>query len=91
VFLKDAQDVQLEQLREQALARKILVLQKCIRGWAQRRKFLRAKHSALLIQAQWRGHRQRREYRAMRHGFMRLQALYQARLLTHRYATRLSA
>lgn len=35
VFLKDAQDVYLEQLREQVLARKILILQKCIRGWAQ--------------------------------------------------------
>ena len=38
VFLKDAQDVYLEQLREQVLAKKILILQKCIRGWAQRRK-----------------------------------------------------
>ncbi len=85
VFLKDAQDVYLEQLREQALARKILVLQKCIRGWAQRRKFLKARESALVIQANWRGYLQRRNYRAMRQGFMRLQAMYQARLLTHRY------
>ena len=85
VFLKDAQDVYLEQLREQALARKILILQKCIRGWAQRRKFLKCRESALVIQANWRGYLQRKNYRAMRQGFMRLQAMYQARLLTHRY------
>ena len=85
VFLKDAQDVYLEQLREQVLARKILILQKCIRGWAQRRKFNRQRASALVIQAQWRGYNQRRKYKTMKLGFMRLQAMYQARLLSHRY------
>lgn len=85
VFLKDAQDVYLEQLREQALAKKILILQKCIRGWAQRRKFLKYKASALVIQSRWRGFVQQRNYKRMRQGFMRLQAMYQARLLTHRY------
>jgi myosin-7 len=63
VFLKDAQDVYLEQLREEALARKILILQKCIRGWAQRRKFIRYKQSALIIQSRWRGFIQQRNYK----------------------------
>jgi myosin-7 len=85
VFLKDAQDLYLEQLREQVLARKILVLQKCIRGWAQRRKFFKLRQSALVIQTQWRAYIQRRNYKVMRQGFMRLQAMYQARLLSHRY------
>jgi myosin-7 len=87
VFLKDAQDVYLEQMREDVLARKILVLQKCIRGWAQRRKFQRYKQSAVVIQANWRGYVQRKNYKIMRLGFMRLQAMYQARLLSHRYNT----
>lgn len=85
VFLKDAQDVYLEQLREQVLARKILILQKCIRGWAQRRKFTRMRASALIIQARWRGYIQRKYYETIKQGFMRLQAVYQARLLAHRY------
>lgn len=85
VFLKDAQDVYLEQMREEVLARKILVLQKSIRGWAQRRKFQRYKQSALVIQSNWRGYIQRKNYKVMRQGFMRLQAMYQARLLSHRY------
>jgi myosin-7 len=86
VFLKDAQDVYLEQMREDVLAKKILILQRCIRGWAQRRRFMRAKHSALRIQAAWRGYVQRKSYKIMRLGFARLQAVYQARLLSHRYA-----
>lgn len=85
VFLKDAQDVYLEQLREQVLARKILILQKSIRGWAQRRKFTRYRESALIIQAKWRGYVQRKNFKIMKLGFMRLQAMYQARLLSHRY------
>jgi myosin heavy subunit len=75
----------LEQMREQVLARKILILQKCIRDWAQRRKFNRQRQSALIIQTHWRAYAQRQKYHAMRQGFMRLQAAYQARLLSHRY------
>lgn len=85
VFLKDAQDVYLEQLREQVLARKILILQKCIRGWAQRRKFVQMRKSALTIQTKWRGYVQRRKYETIKQGFLRLQAVYQSRLLAHRY------
>lgn len=33
VFLKDAQDLFLEQERDRVLTRKILILQKAIRGW----------------------------------------------------------
>jgi myosin-7 len=77
--------VYLEQQREIVLARKILILQKCIRGWAQRRTFIRMRHSALRIQSVWRGYRQRKNYQLMKLGFMRLQAVYQARLLAHSY------
>ena len=33
VFLKDAQDLFLELERDRVLTRKILILQRCIRGW----------------------------------------------------------
>ena len=36
VFLKDAHDLYLEQERDRVLTRKILVLQRCIRGWYHR-------------------------------------------------------
>ena len=47
VFLKDAQDLFLEQERDRVLTRKILVLQRCIRGWYARRRFLRMRAAAI--------------------------------------------
>lgn len=40
VFLKDAQDLFLEQERDRVLTKKILILQRCIRGWYERNSFL---------------------------------------------------
>nr|ASM47588.1 myosin VIIa [Leptochiton asellus] len=85
VFLKDAQDVYLEQQREQALARRILIIQKVVRGWHVRRQFLRIKKSTLTIQSTWRGFAQRKRYKMMRNGYMRLQALFRSRILTQRF------
>lgn len=39
VFLKDAHDLFLEQERDRVLTRKILTLQKVIRGWYHRKRF----------------------------------------------------
>jgi myosin-7 len=36
VFLKDAHDLYLEQERDRVLTRKILILQRCIKGWYYR-------------------------------------------------------
>lgn len=38
VFLKDAHDLFLEQERDRVLTRKILILQRSIRGWVYRRR-----------------------------------------------------
>lgn len=63
---QDAQDVYLEQQREQALARRIMIIQKVVRGWHVRRRFLRIKKSSLTIQSTWRGYAQRKRYRLVR-------------------------
>lgn len=85
VFLKDAHDLFLEQERDRVLTRKILILQRSIRGWVYRRRFLRMRKAAIIIQRQWRGKLQRIRYVQMKDGFARLQALIRARVLAHRF------
>lgn len=85
VFLKDAHDLFLEQERDRVLTRKILILQRSIRGWVYRRRFLRMRAAAITIQKHWKGNAQRKRYKKMRVGYMRLQALIRSRVLSHRF------
>ncbi|XP_026757270.2 myosin-VIIa isoform X2 [Galleria mellonella] len=85
VFLKDAHDLFLEQERDRVLTRKILILQRSIRGWVYRRRFLKMRAAAILIQRHWRGKLQRIRYNRMKVGYARLQALIRARVLAHRF------
>ncbi|KOX78782.1 Myosin-VIIa [Melipona quadrifasciata] len=85
VFLKDAHDLFLEQERDRVLTRKILILQRNIRGWVYRRRFLRMRAAATVIEKYWRGYAQRQRYKRMRIGYMRLQALIRSRVLSHRF------
>ncbi|XP_064639535.1 myosin-VIIa-like isoform X2 [Lineus longissimus] len=87
VFLKDAQDAYLESERERVLTGRIVVIQKFIRGWQCRKRFLKMKKDSVTIQAFWRGCAQRKRYKAMRQGYMRLQAVFRSRILTHRFMT----
>uniref|UniRef100_A0A1B6CKI8 Myosin-VIIa n=1 Tax=Clastoptera arizonana TaxID=38151 RepID=A0A1B6CKI8_9HEMI len=85
VFLKDAHDLFLEQERDRVLTRNIIILQRSIRGWVYRRRFLRMKAATMIIQKYWMGWAQRRRYERMRVGYMRLQALIRSRVLSHRF------
>lgn len=85
VFLKDAHDLFLEQERDRVLTRKILILQRSIRGWVYRRRFLRMRAAAIMVQKHWKGYAQRNRYKKMRVGYMRLQALIRSRVLSHRF------
>ncbi|XP_041355506.1 myosin-VIIa-like isoform X2 [Gigantopelta aegis] len=85
VFLKDAQDAFLEQQREITLTKKILVLQKSVRTWHCRRRFLRMRKVIITIQSSWRTYRERRKFILMRQAYMRLQAICRSRILTARY------
>ena len=62
VFLKDAQDAFLEQERDRMLTRKILTIQKAIRGWHYRQKFRMMKQCCVTIQAYWRAYSQKQRY-----------------------------
>ena len=86
VFLKDAHDVFLEQAREQVMARKILVLQNCIRQWIARRQFLVLRQSVCLIQRYVKSYRDARRFQLISTGFTRLQSLFHTRMLTLRYS-----
>lgn len=85
VFLKDAHDLFLEQERDRVLTRKIMILQRSIRGWVYRRRFLRMRIAAIIIQRFWKGYAQRRRFQLMNVGYMRLQALIRSRVLSHRF------
>lgn len=63
VFLKDNQDLLLEQEHEKQLTRQATLIQKTIRGWMQRRKFERMRVAAVIIQKYWKAHVQRRKYK----------------------------
>ncbi|CAF1037423.1 unnamed protein product [Rotaria magnacalcarata] len=86
VFLKDAQDVFLEQAREKVMARKILILQNTIRQWIARRQFLALRESVLLIQRYSKSYRDARRFQIMSNGFTRLQTQFHTRMLTLRYS-----
>lgn len=85
VFLKDAHDLFLEQERDRVMTHKYLTVQRAIKGWYYRRKFLRLRTSVVVIQRMWRGYIHRKRYRAMKIGYQRLQALIRSRKLTNRF------
>jgi len=85
VFLKDAQDLFLEQERDRVLTKRLVIIQRCIRGWIHRRRFLRQRSAAIVVQRQWRCYIQRKRYLEMRIGFARLQAMIRSRILSHRF------
>ena len=65
---QDAQDAYLEQQREIALTAKISVIQKSIRMWAVRRRFVKMRSSCTTIQSRWRGYAARKRFLAVSTG-----------------------
>lgn len=63
VFLKDADDLRLEQERDKMLHRRATVIQKTMRGWLQRRRYQRMRSAAIVIQKKWRAFAQRNRYK----------------------------
>ncbi|XP_076454167.1 myosin-VIIa-like isoform X2 [Babylonia areolata] len=86
VFLKDAQDMYLEQQRELTLTRKILVIQTMVRSWHHRRRFLRMRQHIVTMQTVYRAFAERQRFLKIRQGYRRLQAVIRSRLLTARFS-----
>ena len=85
VFLKDAQDLFLEQERDRVLTKRLVIIQRFIRGWVHRRRFLRQRKAAIVIQSYWRCHVQQKRYLEMSGGFTRLQAKIRSRIQSERF------
>lgn len=85
VFLKDAHDLYLEQERDKILTKRIVTLQKYIRGWYYRKRFVAKRKAAVVLQKHWRVYLAKRNYLIMKNGFLRLQALIQSRALTNQF------
>ncbi|KAF2351743.1 Myosin head motor domain [Trinorchestia longiramus] len=78
VFLKDAQDSFLERERDRMLTLKITILQRCMRGWYYRKRFLLIQQNVLFLTVWWR-------YQIMKRGFARLQGAIKARRQNHKF------
>uniref|UniRef100_A0A8C3KKK9 Myosin VC n=1 Tax=Calidris pygmaea TaxID=425635 RepID=A0A8C3KKK9_9CHAR len=57
IFFRAGQVAYLEKLRSDKLRHACIMIQKSVRGWLQRKKFLRIKQAAILIQQYFRGQR----------------------------------
>ncbi|XP_066565263.1 unconventional myosin-VIIa [Amia ocellicauda] len=85
IFLKDFHDTTLELERDKALNEKALLIQRILRGFKHRKRFLRQRKAAVVLQKTWRGYKCRKQYRVVQLGFARLQAQCRSRQLAHRY------
>ncbi|KAJ6669187.1 hypothetical protein lerEdw1_007996 [Lerista edwardsae] len=85
VFLKDYHDTVLEVQRDQVLAEKAILVQKVLRGFKDRKLFLKQRRSAVVIQTAWRGYYCRKNFKMIMLGFERLQALFRSRQLVKQY------
>ncbi|XP_078485190.1 unconventional myosin-VIIa-like isoform X1 [Ciona intestinalis] len=85
VFLKDAHDARLEIERDSAISRWVIVIQRAVRGWYCRHRYVLMRKSAIQIQSAWRKYTVQRQYFTIKNGYSRLQALWRARRLAFRY------
>lgn len=81
VFLKDAHDAVLEELRHKVLIRAVIKVQANGRRFLLRQKFLRMKAAALTIQKHFRARGFRKRYLIMKRGYSRMQAAIKSRQL----------
>ncbi|XP_027058870.1 unconventional myosin-VIIa-like [Pocillopora damicornis] len=87
IFLKDMQDVQLEDERDKLLTKRAILIQRVVRGFLIRQRYTKMKTGSILIQKTWRGFQERQRYATIRSGLARLQATYRARVLATKYRT----
>lgn len=67
IFLKDAHDAILERLREEKLHAVVLVIQRTVRVYRDRKAFLRMRRAAIVLQRNWRAHKERQKFKQLLH------------------------
>lgn len=85
VFLKDTESEFLDQERSRILSKYVLTIQKAIKGWIYRRRFLKLRQAAIVVQKYWRARGYRSRYLLMKCGFQRLQARIRSKEDTYRF------
>lgn len=85
VFLKDNDDVYLEQKRSAVILKSIITIQRGFRRVLFKRFMTKHREAVLLIQKTWRGYKIRKNYLIMQRGFHRLAACVASRELTYRF------
>ncbi|XP_072427812.1 unconventional myosin-VIIa-like [Chiloscyllium punctatum] len=85
IFLKENDHLFLTLERDRVLTARATLILKVLRGFKDRKTFLRLKYAARTIQNHWRGYLYRKRYQTMRQGFQRLQALCHTRKLVKEY------
>ncbi|KAM6918322.1 unconventional myosin-VIIb-like [Xenentodon cancila] len=91
IFLKDAHDAFLEQLREDELSRVAMVIQRVMLGHKDRKNFLRKRRAVVVLQKQWRAYIKKKESIMLKHHFERLVSKIRGRKLQHQYQRRRAA
>lgn len=86
IFLKHQDNELLEELRSKILDKYIKTIQKAIKGWIYRRRYLKLRQAAITIQKHFRARGYRSRYLIIRNGYRRLQATIMSRQLTYFYA-----
>ncbi|XP_057671586.1 myosin-VIIa-like isoform X1 [Diorhabda carinulata] len=82
VFLKQHENEYLEQQRNIVLDKAITLLQKVLKGWVYRRRYLKMRQAAITIQKHFRARGYRKRFLVMRNGYKRMQACIVSRQLT---------
>lgn len=85
VFLKDQDDQFLEDERDRVLTGFVVLIQKWVRGYFQRKRYRAMKTAVVVLQKNYRRHFWQRRYNIMRKGFTRLQATWRARRLSRQF------
>ncbi|XP_010350688.1 unconventional myosin-Vc isoform X2 [Saimiri boliviensis] len=85
IFFRAGQVAYLEKLRLDKLRQSCVMIQKHIRGWLQRKKFLRERQAALIIQQYFRGQQTVSLYQLIRMATITIQAYTRGFLARRRY------
>ncbi|XP_046806985.1 myosin-VIIa isoform X1 [Lucilia cuprina] len=86
VFLKDNDDVFLEEERSAVILKSIITIQRGFRKILFKRFLEKHRKAIVVIQKTWRGYRERKNYVVMKRGFHRLAASIASRDLTYRFS-----
>uniref|UniRef100_A0A8B9TBD9 Myosin VC n=1 Tax=Anas platyrhynchos TaxID=8839 RepID=A0A8B9TBD9_ANAPL len=77
IFFRAGQVAYLEKLRSDKLRHACIMIQKSVRGWLQRKKFLRIKQAAVTIQQYFRGQRTVRYFWLINYHFQSQKEIYE--------------